>query len=136
MNITREVITDLLPLYYSGDCSPDTRRLITEFLASDPEFARKLRTAEQQPLPSGIPQQLKREDELTTLGRTQRLLRFRSSIMGLAIFFTLVPFSFVYTNGKVYWLFQESPTSVAVYGILGVVCWVVYALLRMRTRTF
>ena len=40
MKITRDVIYDLLPGYFAGDVSADTRALIDEFLATDPEFAR------------------------------------------------------------------------------------------------
>ena len=40
MKITRDVIYDLLPGYFAGEVSADTRVLIDEFLATDPEFAR------------------------------------------------------------------------------------------------
>jgi anti-sigma factor RsiW len=40
MKITRDVIYDLLPAYFAGEVSADTRALIDEFLATDPEFAR------------------------------------------------------------------------------------------------
>ena len=40
MKITREVIYDLLPSYFANEVSADTRVLVDEFLASDPEFAR------------------------------------------------------------------------------------------------
>jgi len=40
MTITRDVIYDLLPAYFAGEVSADTRTLIEEFLATDPEFAR------------------------------------------------------------------------------------------------
>jgi anti-sigma factor RsiW len=40
MKITREVIYDLLPAYFAGEVSADTRALIDEFLTTDPEFAR------------------------------------------------------------------------------------------------
>jgi ferric-dicitrate binding protein FerR (iron transport regulator) len=40
MKITRDVIYDLLPAYFAGDVSADTRTLIDEFLVTDPEFAR------------------------------------------------------------------------------------------------
>ena len=42
MNVTREVIYDLLPAYFSGDISPDTRALVEEFLRNDPEFSKML----------------------------------------------------------------------------------------------
>ncbi len=41
-NVTRDVITDLWPLYVSGEASQETRGLIDAFLSQDPEFARKL----------------------------------------------------------------------------------------------
>lgn len=40
MTITRDVIYDLLPGYFAGDVSEDTRHLVDEFLATDPEFQR------------------------------------------------------------------------------------------------
>ena len=39
MKVTRDVVTDLLPLYLSGDASDDTRRLVDDFMTTDPEFA-------------------------------------------------------------------------------------------------
>ena len=40
MTITRDVIYDLLPGYFAGEVSQDTRQLVDEFLAADPEFQR------------------------------------------------------------------------------------------------
>lgn len=40
MKITRDVIYDLLPGYFAGEVSTDTRTLIDEFLTTDQEFAR------------------------------------------------------------------------------------------------
>lgn len=40
MRVTRDVIYDLLPMYFAGDASQDTRSLIEEFFAGDPEFGR------------------------------------------------------------------------------------------------
>jgi anti-sigma factor RsiW len=40
MNVTRDVIHDLLPAYFAGDVSDDTRALVEAFFATDPEFGR------------------------------------------------------------------------------------------------
>ena len=40
MNVTREVIYDLLPAYFAGEASADTRALVEEFFATDPELGR------------------------------------------------------------------------------------------------
>lgn len=38
MTVSRDVIYDLLPVYFSGDASGDTRMLVEEYLATDPEL--------------------------------------------------------------------------------------------------
>ena len=40
MKVTREVIYDLLPAYFAGDASDDTRALVEAYFDTDPEFAR------------------------------------------------------------------------------------------------
>ena len=40
MKISRDVIYDLLPGYFAGEASPDTRVLIQEYFDTDPEFRR------------------------------------------------------------------------------------------------
>jgi hypothetical protein len=40
MKITRDVIFDLLPTYFANEVSADTRALVDEFFATDPEFGR------------------------------------------------------------------------------------------------
>jgi anti-sigma factor RsiW len=40
MNVTRNVIYDLLPACFAGEVSRDTRVLIEEFLETDPELRR------------------------------------------------------------------------------------------------
>lgn len=40
MEITRDVILDLLPLYVAGEVSEDTRKLIEEYLETDEDLKR------------------------------------------------------------------------------------------------
>ena len=40
MNVTRQVVADLLPIYISGEASGDTRALVEDFFRQDPEFER------------------------------------------------------------------------------------------------
>ena len=49
MEISRNVILDLLPLYIAGEASPETRALVKDYLETDPELAKiaeKLSAAE------------------------------------------------------------------------------------------
>ena len=43
MNVTKEVITDLYPLYVEKECSADTRTLVEEYLRLNPQHAEELR---------------------------------------------------------------------------------------------
>jgi len=40
MKVTRDVIYDLLPAYFAGDASEDTRALVEAYFETDPEFGR------------------------------------------------------------------------------------------------
>ena len=40
MNITREVVTDLLPIYFAGEASGDTKVLVEDYFRQDPDFER------------------------------------------------------------------------------------------------
>ena len=86
MNITRDVITDLLPSYFSGEASRDTQLLVEDFLRQDPEFARVVEKSREKwtVAPPELPVELERK----TLLRTKRLLRRRMHLFGLALFFS------------------------------------------------
>src|SRR5690242_2185217 len=45
MNVTREVVTDLLPIYFSGEASGDTKVLVEDYFRQDPDFERLARSA-------------------------------------------------------------------------------------------
>ena len=45
MNITQEVVTDLLPIYLSGEASSDTKSLVEEYFRDNPDFERMARSA-------------------------------------------------------------------------------------------
>ena len=47
MKITQEVISDLLPLYFSGEASEDTIKLIEIYFDQNPEFAEKAKATEE-----------------------------------------------------------------------------------------
>jgi hypothetical protein len=71
-------------------------------------------------------------DEARALRTARRNVRRCSWVLGLAIFFSLAPFSFHLTAGKAHWLLTEAPGAAAVYGLLGVASWIVYVVMRQR----
>ncbi len=64
MEISRNVILDLLPLYIADEASPETRALVEDYLETDPELAKiadKLSGAE---LLDEVPIPLTKEHEM------------------------------------------------------------------------
>jgi ferric-dicitrate binding protein FerR (iron transport regulator) len=133
MNVTKEVITDLFPLYLANECSADSRALVEQYLRQNPNEEAQLRRIMGTSALSRAPQ-LAGSEELRALCQARSRLRRQSLVLGLAIFFSLLPFSFLATGERVYWLLRESPGTAVVYGAIGVACWGVYFVLRARSR--
>jgi hypothetical protein len=133
MNVTKEVITDLFPLYAANECSQDSRALVEQYLRNNPRQAEQLRQIMSVAVPGHAPE-LDKSQELRALCQARRRLRRQSLVLGLAIFFSLLPFSFLATGERIYWLFRESPGSALIYGGLGVGCWTAYFVLRRASR--
>ena len=101
MNVTREVVTDLLPIYFSGEASPDTKVLVEDYFRQDPDFERVARSAAT-PLETlraaapiaASPERQKRDLESVFLG-----LRRRQWLFGLSLFLTLAPLASAFGHG-------------------------------------
>jgi ferric-dicitrate binding protein FerR (iron transport regulator) len=134
VNITKDVITDLFPLYVEKECSADTRALVEDYLQRNPQHAEELRRAMSFSLPAATPP-AKGLGETQALREARRLVRHRSWLLGFAIFFSLAPFSFLHTGGKTFTLYRESPGSAIFYGALAVAAWIAYAVMRRRSNS-
>lgn len=47
LEVTRDVVNDLWPLCQSGDASADSRQVVVQFLAHDPQFAALLEQSDE-----------------------------------------------------------------------------------------
>jgi hypothetical protein len=74
MEVTRNVILDLLPLYLAGEASDDTRRLIEERMDTDPDLSELVMKAEMGELPGDIPIPLTKEDKMEAYKEAKRLM--------------------------------------------------------------
>jgi hypothetical protein len=113
MNITRDVIIDLLPAYQSGEASADTRALIDEMAARDPDIARLVASARNERtdvMPQNIP--LPPNLERDIVNRTRAVLRRRSWTLALAIVLTVLPMTFTFGGGGItFLLMRDEPGS-------------------------
>jgi ferric-dicitrate binding protein FerR (iron transport regulator) len=134
MNVTKDVINDLYPLYLEKECSADTRALVEEYLQRNPQDAEELRRVMSAPLPGAVPA-AKNLEETQALQEARRRVRRRSWLMALAIFFSVAPFSFVSIQGQTWWFLRDATGSALVYAAIGVVFWILYAIERRRSNS-
>jgi hypothetical protein len=99
MNITRNVILDLLPLYVANEVSADTRALVEEYLETDPELANVAKQFAPMEKPGDIPVPRSQDDQMIAYKKVRRrqilyaiILAGVLSILGISILmFFLAP---------------------------------------------
>jgi hypothetical protein len=137
MNVTREVVTDLLPIYFSGEASGDTKVLIEDYFRQDPDFERIARNAATplETLRAATPISAGSEKEKRDLESVFGGLRRRKWLFGVSLFLTLVPLSFDFTHDHIVSLMvRDAPWHAAFDWSLAAVLWFLY-FARMRWRT-
>jgi hypothetical protein len=140
MNVTREIIIDLLPIYLSGEASTDTRALVESFLKQDPELAQRIRSQWVENMAKAAPSSLPPELELKALHRTRGLLRAQKWLLGLSFFFTAMLLSneFRVENGHItefHFLIRTDPTAFSICATLAAAFWISYFYFRRGLRT-
>jgi anti-sigma factor RsiW len=132
MNVTRDVVKDLLTVYLSGEASPDTRALVDQWLRDDPTLARQVRDAGALHLPQ--PGALPPTSEKRTLDRTRRRLRGRSILLGIAIYVSTLPLSVAFGRDGFRGLLIDNWPERAVIIAIAAVLWVAYWMSARRLR--
>jgi anti-sigma factor RsiW len=137
MTITRDVIADLLPAYVSGEASRDTRALVEEMAARDPEIGRLVAAARNertdavfQPAVS-LPPDLERD----IVTRTRAVLRRRSWTLALAICFTCFPFALTFHGGAITFLMARDEPASRLFWLGAAWLWFDYVRRGRRLRT-
>src|SRR5262249_10211490 len=132
MNITHDIINDLIPLYVANECSADTRKLVEEYLLQNPRQAEQLRQIMQTPVGGPVPP-IKGLIETQAFREPRPRLRILSTLLGFGIFFTAAPFSFVFFKGQTWFFLRDAPVPASIYLALGLACWAALAIQRRRS---
>lgn len=131
MHITDNVIRDLMPLYMAGEASPDTIRLVEEYLAHNPAL-RSLAMEEPPIAPVDSPPPL----EKRSLEHTRSLLARKNRWLAAAVLFTLAPFAFRFgEQGIATVLYRDMPWLAAAALLIGLAAWAGF-LLTLRRLSF
>src|SRR6516225_12024049 len=90
MNVTRQVVTDLLPIYLSGEASEDTKTLVEDYFRQDPDFERIARSAGTplETLRATAPIAAAPEKEKRDLESIRWRLQWRKVLFGVSLYLT------------------------------------------------
>jgi len=134
MNITRNVILDLLPLYLADELSDDSRTLVEAFLATDPHLA-ELAQQTTRPLPlETIPISLTKDDEMKSFTRTKQLLFQKNLFFALAVFVSLSLLAFRFDETGITWLWQGASGTLLGLALTAIVLWLAFWQATFRLR--
>jgi anti-sigma factor RsiW len=138
MNVTRDVVTDLLPLYLAGEASAGTRALLEDYLRENPEFAATVREAARRgaalldAAPAGPPSH---DHEKATLERVRRFNRRRTLLLALTFGFALTMLAFSFDGNHVRWIMlRDSPGQALLFLVLAFGCTAGYLAMGRRLR--
>ncbi len=90
MEITRNVILDLLPLYSAKEVSSDTRALVEKYLKTDPELANVTKQLEAMEKPQSIPVPLSQDDKMKAYRKARRKNHLHTIFYAGAIFLLFI----------------------------------------------
>ena len=122
MNVTREVINDLWPVYAAGEASTDTRALVEAFLQQDPEFARLLQGRGEEAQLRQDPPGLSPDCEAQALRRTKRLLHGWDWLLFMAMIFSGFAFGRIVSDTS----WDVSPVNFIVVASIAGAFWIAF----------
>lgn len=132
MDVSSAIVSDLWPVYASGEASPESRALVDSFLAANPEFARTLR--ESSGLAIDVPKApvLSPDHELKTLALTKRRLRGHLWLLQLALLFSCFAFGRIVSDTS----WDVSPRNFIITASLAAAFWIAFfvSLMLIRAR--
>ena len=130
IDITRPVVSDLWPLYVSGEAHADTKTLVDAFLASDREFAQVLHASAGVVLEAGSGPALSTEHELNTLARIRRRLWGPAWALQLAMVFSMLAFGRIVSDTS----WDVSPRNFIVMASMAAAFWTAFVVILIRNR--
>ena len=128
MKITDDVILDLLPLYQSGEASEDSCLLVESYLQQHPELAQMIDQTQLKLEALAAATWQDTQVEKKTLKRVKQVLRLRSILFGVALFFSVMPLASAGNSeqGLVWLMIRDWPGTAVFFILLALITWGLY----------
>jgi type IV secretory pathway VirB2 component (pilin) len=126
--IPQHVILDLLPLYLADEVSDETRRLIEQYLKTDPQLATLAEQAMRATPLQEIPAPINKESEMEALKKVRKLMFQHNVFLALAVILTIMV-------GISYIFLWDEPWGAAaryVFGGLACIFWVAFFVVNRK----
>ena len=124
MNVTRDVIIDLLPLYLAEEASEDTRQLVETYLAADPDLKKLTDQTRKPETIEDIPYILNKEHEMKSLEKIKRYMKQRNTFMSMSFLFTGLLIAFRFEGSSISWFWSETPAAAFPIFVLALSGWI------------
>lgn len=139
MLVTHNVVRDLVPLYFEGEASADSRALVEKWFATDPDFARSAR--KQLDVISAVTNAdagpVSEEAVRRSLRRAHRIILFREVSLGLAgaltLFFLVVSAFVALSESAQPHLAANGILALTICFVLAATNWTIYFKVRRET---
>ena len=133
MNITREIVKDLLPLYAAGEASEESRAVVEAWLRTDAELARLAAELRDDAAPRSAA--VSRDSGRTALAATKALLRRRTWLLALAVLFTGLAVSFTFdSSGVRFFMLRDAPLTASLCLGTALGLWIAFGAVTRRLR--
>ncbi|HEX5257145.1 MAG TPA: hypothetical protein VFW35_00015 [Sphingomicrobium sp.] len=139
MLVTENVVRDLVPLYFDGEASADSRALVEKWFASDPDFARSARKQSDAmgSLASVDAGAVSEESVRKALQRARKIILVREVSLGLAgalsLFFIAVAAFLALSPGGKSHEASHGTIALVICFLLAAANWAIYFNIRRQT---
>ncbi len=130
MTVTKAVIEDLLPLYAAGELSEDSRKLVDDYLASDPNLRARMKAAVGEAFPAvRVPASV----EASAVGETRRVVRNSNNLWGLSFGLSYLAMACAFdSKGLTFLMARDLPGLALLFCASGLFAW--FFLMRTKAR--
>jgi len=133
-NPHEDIILDLVPLYFAGEASAASRDLVETYFSAHPPFAKAMRAAQVNSVP--VSANASANGGMVAIKRIRSQLRWRASLMAIAIFCSILPFTIIFENNHVrYFMWRDSLATALFYSGVAAIAWIAVFVLSRRTNT-
>jgi len=122
MNIPKHLVIDLLPLYLADEVSDETRKLIEDYLKTDPQLAALAEQAKNAPSLQEVPAPINKESEMEALKKVKKMMLSVQHHVFLSV--AVIATFMVGISAVFLWDEPRGPQAPYIFGGLALIFWI------------